>query len=71
MKACGPQAVRHTYQAKPEYPVLQLRPYLFEKLLLGFILQQNGSVGRKKRKEKLANYRFRHVYDIWSQFIIY
>ena len=30
-----------------------IRPYLFEKLLLGFILQQNQSVDRQKKKEKL------------------
>ena len=38
--------------------IVLLRP--FEKLLLGFILQQNGSVARQKKKEKLAN--FRNVY---------
>ena len=32
-----------------------LRPYLFEKLLLGFILQQNGSVGRQKKNKKTAS----------------
>ena len=26
-----------------------IRPYLFEKLLLGFILQQNGLAGRQKK----------------------
>ena len=49
-----------------------LRPYLFEKLLLRFILQHNVSVGRQKKQKKTAsNYRFRHAYDFWSQFIIY
>ena len=47
-----------------------VRPYLFEKLLLGFILQQNRSVSKQKR-EKLANYNFRHVYDFWLQAIYY
>ena len=32
-----------------EYLKLTVRPYLFEKLLLGFILQQNGLVGRQKK----------------------
>ena len=35
--------------------------YLFEKLLLRFILQQTGSVGRQKiTKKQLAN--LRHIY---------
>jgi len=34
---------------------LQVRPYLFEKLLLGFILLQNGSVFGKKKKGQPAS----------------
>jgi len=29
-----------------------VRPYLFEKLLLGLFLQQNGSVGRQTKKQQ-------------------
>ena len=35
--------------------IVVLRPYLFEKLLLGFILQQNLSVGRQTTKKQTAS----------------
>ena len=48
----------------PKGTPTMVRPYLFEKLLLGFILQQNGSVGSKKAKKQLANYNiiFKYVH---------
>ena len=47
-----------------------VRPYLFEKLLLGFILQQNGSVSRQKKKRLVIIFLFfRYVIQFWLQAI--